>query len=64
MLVRSIPPLAGLRAGAAANAIEDRLTVHEGDNRKTLANLRAQADRCHLGLLPSSEPVWKPASWR
>ncbi|MEC8816768.1 MAG: hypothetical protein VXX34_05175, partial [Candidatus Thermoplasmatota archaeon] len=51
--------LAGLRAGAAANAIEDRLTVHEGDNRKTLANLRAQADRCHLGLLPSSEPVWE-----
>lgn len=52
--------LAGLRAGAAANDLLGRLTVHEGDNQVALLGLRGVADRCHLGLLPSSEPVWEP----
>ena len=51
--------LAGLRAGAEANGLLDRLVVHEGDNKRSLTALRGQADRCHLGLLPSSESVWE-----
>lgn len=52
--------IAGLRAGAAANDLLERLTVHEGDNQVALLGLKGLADRCHLGLLPSSEPVWEP----
>ena len=52
--------IAGLRAGAAANDLLERLTVHEGDNQAALLGLKGVADRCHLGLLPSSEPVWEP----
>ena len=51
--------IAGLRAGAAANDLLERLTVHEGDNQVALLGLKGVADRCHLGLLPSSEPVWE-----
>lgn len=51
--------LAGLRAGGQANGILDRMTVHEGDNAVSLAGLKGVADRCHLGLLPSSEAVWE-----
>ena len=51
--------IAGLRAGAAANDLLERLTVHEGDNQAALLGLKGVADRCHLGLLPSSEPVWE-----
>ena len=51
--------LAGLKAGAQANGLLDRLTVHPGDNALTLEKLRGTADRCHLGLLPSSEAVWE-----
>ena len=51
--------LAGLEAGAQVNGLLDRLTVHPGDNALTLEKLRGTADRCHLGLLPSSEPVWE-----
>lgn len=51
--------LAGLRAGGQANGILDKMTVHEGDNAVSLARLRGAADRCHLGLLPSSEAVWE-----
>lgn len=36
-----------------------RLTVHPGDNASTLPTLRGLADRCHMGLLPSSEAVWE-----
>ena len=52
--------IAGLRAGATANGLLERLTVHEGDNQVALLGLKGVADRCHLGLLPSSEPVWEP----
>lgn len=51
--------VAGLRRGAALNGVHERLTVHEGDNAETLASLRGVADRCHLGLLPSSEAAWE-----
>ena len=51
--------LEGLRAGAEANGLTDRLVVHEGDNANSLVDLRGQADRCHLGLLPSSEAAWE-----
>ena len=51
--------LAGLRAGGEANGILDKMTVHEGDNAVSLAGLKGVADRCHLGLLPSSEAVWE-----
>ena len=50
--------IAGLAWGAQANSVEQRLTVHHGDNQETLPSLRETADRCHLGLLPSSEAVW------
>ena len=49
----------GLRAAAQANDVEAKLTIHEGDNAVALRNLRGVADRCRLGLLPSSEPVWE-----
>ena len=51
--------ITGLEAGAEANGISHRLTVHPGDNVETLARLKGQADRCHLGLLPSSELAWE-----
>ena len=51
----------GLQKGAEANNVSDRLTVHEGDNQVSLTRLVGIADRCHLGLLPSSEPVWELA---
>ncbi|RJU92926.1 MAG: hypothetical protein DWC03_05780 [Candidatus Poseidoniales archaeon] len=51
--------LAGLKAGAEANGIRHQMTVHEGDNTVSLASLQGIADRCHLGLLPSSEAVWE-----
>ena len=51
--------LEGLRRGAALNGVEQRLSVHPGDNASTLPTLRGLADRCHMGLLPSSEAVWE-----
>ena len=51
--------LTGLKAGAEANGLVERMTVHAGDNALALETLRGTADRCHLGLLPSSEPVWE-----
>jgi len=49
---------AWLQRGAAANAVDDRLTLHVGDNRSTLPTLAGLADRVVLGLLPSSEAAW------
>jgi len=51
----------GLKWGINANGLESRVTVHEGDNSTTMPTLRGQADRCHLGLLPSSELAWGDA---
>ena len=47
-----------LKWGAKKNGVEDRITIHEGDNKLSLPKLEGIADRCHLGLLPSSESVW------
>ena len=47
--------------GAKKNNVSHKLTIHEGDNKITLEHLRNISDRCHLGILPSSESVWKPA---
>tara|TARA_S200000501_G_scaffold187310_1_gene176153 strand:- start:5395 stop:6558 length:1164 start_codon:yes stop_codon:yes gene_type:complete len=44
--------------GAKKNCVEDRITIHEGDNKLSLPKLEGIADRCHLGLLPSSESIW------
>jgi len=51
----------GLRASSALNGVDGRLTVHHGDNAETMAGLTGQADRVHLGLLPSSESAWQAA---
>ena len=51
----------GLIWGAKRNEVSQRLTIHEGDNNITLANLKNTSDRCHLGILPSSERVWSLA---
>ncbi len=47
-----------LNWGAKKNCVEDRITIHEGDNKLSLPKLEGIADRCHLGLLPSSESAW------
>ena len=52
------PSIDGLVRGAEANGITDRITVYRGNNQKSLPQLKGIADRCHLGLLPSSEAVW------
>ena len=44
-----------LRWGLEANGVEDRCTIHEGDNRIAAQSLGGVADRVFLGLLPSSE---------
>ena len=41
--------------GLEANGVEDRCTIHEGDNRIAAQSLGGVADRVFLGLLPSSE---------
>ncbi|CAG0891796.1 unnamed protein product [Darwinula stevensoni] len=48
-----------LRKSLALNGIQDRCTVHEGDNRKVCPE--NVADRVNLGLIPSSEEGWVPA---
>lgn len=52
------PSIDGLLRGAEANGIADKITVYQGDNQVSLPQLKGIADRCHLGLLPSSEAVW------
>ena len=51
----------GLTWACKANGIEQKITIHQGDNQHTLPLLYGQADRCHLGILPSSQPVWSHA---
>ena len=53
--------ISALQWGAKANNIADRLIIHKGDNTLTMPKLEGVADRCHLGLLPSSQSVWKLA---
>ena len=51
----------GLQWAIEANNLKEKITVHQGDNHLLLPSVYGQADRCHLGLLPSSEPVWEHA---
>ncbi|MDG1545995.1 MAG: hypothetical protein P8Q55_01240, partial [Candidatus Poseidoniaceae archaeon] len=53
--------ITALEWGAKANNVSDRLIIHQGDNAISLTELEGIADRCHLGLLPSSQPTWKLA---
>lgn len=53
--------IAGLKWACKANDIQKNITIHEGDNQDSLPQLYNHADRCHLGLLPSSEAVWNHA---
>ncbi|MDE0954590.1 MAG: hypothetical protein OR994_07925 [Candidatus Poseidoniales archaeon] len=50
-----------LQWGAKANDVAGRLIIHKGDNALAMPKLEGIADRCHLGLLPSSQSVWKLA---
>jgi len=53
--------ITALEWGAKANNVSDRLVIHQGDNALTMTKLEGIADRCHLGLLPSSQSAWKLA---
>ena len=53
--------ISALQWGAKANNVADRLIIHKGNNALTMPKLEGIADRCHLGLLPSSQSVWKLA---
>lgn len=53
--------ITGLKWACEANEIQQNITIHEGDNQATLPLLYNQADRCHMGLLPSSQAVWMHA---
>ena len=53
--------ISALRWGAKANNVAEGLIIHKGDNALTMPKLEGVADRCHLGLLPSSQSVWKLA---
>ena len=44
-----------LKWGLDANGVEERCTIHEGDNRGATESLAGVADRVFLGLLPSSQ---------
>ena len=52
----------GLGKGLTANAVEEKCTIHQGDNQTTMPKLKGIADRVILGLLPSSEKTWSLAS--
>jgi tRNA wybutosine-synthesizing protein 3 len=52
----------GLVRGLSANAVEEKCTIHQGDNQTTMPKLKGIADRIILGLLPSSEKAWPLAS--
>lgn len=48
-----------LRKALELNNLNEKMTIHEGDNQLSLPNLKSVADRVFLGLLPSSEKVWE-----
>jgi len=50
-----------LRWNLNENGVQDRCTIHEGDNSETMKKLEGIADRVHLGLIPSSELSWQNA---
>ncbi|XP_062613144.1 tRNA wybutosine-synthesizing protein 2 homolog [Saccostrea cucullata] len=48
-----------LKRNLCLNGVEDRCTIHFGDNRESCP--KDIADRVNLGLIPSSEPGWEVA---
>ncbi len=54
----TIASVEGLKKGLAVNDVEQKCTIHEGDNQTTMPALKGVADRVILGLLPSSEKTW------
>ena len=50
--------ITALRKGLERNGVSGRCTIHEGDNKITMKNLRGIADRVILGLIPSSMNAW------
>ena len=52
----------GLSKGLTANAVEEKCTIHQGNNQVSMPTLKGIADRVILGLLPSSEKTWSLAS--
>ena len=50
--------ITALRKGLERNGVSKRCTIHEGDNKTTMRNLRGIADRVILGLIPSSMNAW------
>uniref|UniRef100_A0A7S0JKT7 tRNA(Phe) (4-demethylwyosine(37)-C(7)) aminocarboxypropyltransferase n=1 Tax=Calcidiscus leptoporus TaxID=127549 RepID=A0A7S0JKT7_9EUKA len=53
--------LIALKHNLKANAVDARCTVHEGDNKASLAAFAGSAHRVNLGLIPSSEAGWPVA---
>ncbi|DBA00712.1 TPA: hypothetical protein N0F65_001183 [Lagenidium giganteum] len=47
-----------LRYNLVRNHVDDRCTVHVGDNQVNAPKLGSIADRVNLGLLPTSEKAW------
>lgn len=47
-----------LKMGLKRNGVEDKCTIHEGDNRISMNSLKGVADRVILGLIPSSLNTW------
>ena len=50
--------ISALEKGLARNDVSEKCTIHHGDNRNTMDNLRGIADRVILGLIPSSMNAW------
>jgi tRNA G37 N-methylase Trm5 len=50
--------ISALQKGLARNNVSEKCTIHQGDNRKTMNDLRGIADRVILGLIPSSMNTW------
>ncbi len=50
-----------LEKGLARNGVSERCTIHAGDNRVSMKELRGVADRVILGLIPSSMNSWASA---
>ena len=56
--------IAGLRAGAAANDLLERLTVHEGDNHVTLLDSKGWPTGATSACFPRASPFGRRACWR
>ena len=50
-----------LEKGLIRNNVRDKCTIHSGDNRVSMKDLKGVADRIILGLIPSSMNSWASA---